>query len=800
MKKLVLLFTALLISEVAFSQSEYTISISENPKAITHKLDRLGGVNPTGNTIDFNSYYMQMNNKPFIPIMGEVHYSRLPHTYWEEEILKMKSGGINVIATYVFWNIHEWKEGVFDWSGNKNLREFLLLCQKHNMFTLVRVGPFCHGEIRNGGLPDWIYGRAFEVRSNNEGYLFYVKRLYHNIAQQLQNLYYKDGGTLIGIQLENELQHSASPWAFAYAGNDSEYTAANYDAEITQIGVAAQDRASVYARLGVEHLATLKKIATQEGIIVPLYTVTGWGNAAVLEDEAIPVTAAYPYPFWAKPSRSNLFLFKNIQKNPDYKPVRYNGEKYPSFCAEMGAGIQITYPRRPRVPAEAAEALMLRSLGSGANGIGYYMYHGGLTPQQEGGVFLSDEPMAVPKISYDFQAPLGEYGKARDSYFSLRIIHLFAENFAEQLAPMGVILPQNVEDNKPENRETLRFAVRSNGKSGFIFMHNFQDHDERIDQAITGLNISLSDGSIRFPSFTLKRNNSVIFPFNMLMSNGLLKYATVQPLAVTRTNGKQHYFFYAHDGIMPEYVLDKNTVKKVYGKKIQRNGNIHIQAEIGLLGSFTMVDRDGNEVIITTLTRKQALGFNQWEKGYCITDAVLLQDKTKIQLQSRSNKMIIVLPSEAKPDWGKNKPVMKKQGIFTEYTIELPVVKVRFEEKEVSKQRYIFNMKKEEFTENLSDIILDIDYVGDTGAAFIDGKMINDNLYYGNHWQLGLKQYAGELDEKGMSFYFKPMRKDASYLIDFEKEKVPVFDNNTICKVENINVIPEYSIHFEMNP
>src|SRR5690606_15007614 len=133
-----------------------------------------------------------------------------PEQYWEEQILKMKAGGINVIATYVFWNIHEWKEGVFDWSGNKDLRRFLLLCKKHGMNTIVRIGPFCHGEIRNGGIPDWIYGRPCEIRSDNEGYLYYVRRLYHHIAGQLEGLYFKDGGNVIGIQLENELQHSAA--------------------------------------------------------------------------------------------------------------------------------------------------------------------------------------------------------------------------------------------------------------------------------------------------------------------------------------------------------------------------------------------------------------------------------------------------------------------------------------------------------------------------------------------------------------------------------------------------------------
>jgi hypothetical protein len=782
MKKALVVIIAAFISQMASSQRGYAISIPEKSKEIITGHLNLGGSNPDGNQIGFNNFYMEVDGKPFIPVMGEIHYSRLSEQYWEEEILKMKSGGINVIATYVFWNIHETEEGVFDWTGNKDLRKFLLLCKKHNMNAIVRIGPFCHGEIRNGGIPDWMYGRPFEIRSNDERYLYYARRLYHNIAQQLKGLYYKDGGNIIGIQLENELQHSAAPWAFSYPGQPNEMTVANYDTEITRIGVSVQNQRITYADLGTQHLAALKKIAIDEGIIVPMYTVTGWGMAAILENEAIPVTAAYPYPFWAKPSMSPFFLFKDIRMNPDYSPVRYDGDKYPSFCAEMGVGIQITYARRPRVVAEASEALMLRTLGSGANGIGYYMYHGGLTPQRKGGGFFSDEPMGVPKISYDFQAPIGEYGKTRNSYNCLRIIHLFAESFGDKLAPMGVTLPETNSSITPEDRETLRYAIRSNGKSGFVFLNNFQDHDERIDQPVKELKIKLMNETITFPAFTLKKGTSAILPFNLQMGNLLLKYATVQPLAVIRTNDMPHYFFYAHEGLPPEYAFDKEKTRKVIP---------------GLKSSFKVKDADGVEIIITTLTREQALNFVKWDDNFCITDATLMQNGSDITLQARSNTFTCVLPSTAKPVFNKFTPVSRKYGLFTEYMIKLPEVRIEFEAREVSKQRHTFNMEKTAFTENLSDIILDIDYTGDNAVAYIDGQMINDHLYYGNSWQIGLKQYADQIDHgKGMYFYFRPMYKNASYLIDFEKDKIPVFEGNTVCKVNGMSVIPEYQIKF----
>lgn len=131
-------------------------------------------------------------------------------------------------------------------------------------------------------------------------------------------------------------------------------------------------------------MKTLKEIALSHGMEVPLYTATGWGNAAIIPQEVIPVTAAYTYPTWADIGMSPFYLFRDIHTTPDYSPVRYEGYRYPSFCAEMGVGIQMTYGRRPRIPAEAGEGLMVRSLGSGANGIGYYMYHGGITPQGKG--------------------------------------------------------------------------------------------------------------------------------------------------------------------------------------------------------------------------------------------------------------------------------------------------------------------------------------------------------------------------------------------------------------------------------
>ncbi|MFW6278740.1 MAG: beta-galactosidase [Bacillota bacterium] len=111
-----------------------------------------------------NSHYFTKNGKPIFPVMGEFHYTRYPREYWEEAILKTRAGGLQIVASYVFWIHHQEIEGQFDWSGRRNLRQFIKLCDRHEIPLVLRIGPWAHGECRNGGFPDWFYnGRIWRI-------------------------------------------------------------------------------------------------------------------------------------------------------------------------------------------------------------------------------------------------------------------------------------------------------------------------------------------------------------------------------------------------------------------------------------------------------------------------------------------------------------------------------------------------------------------------------------------------------------------------------------------------------------
>lgn len=778
---------------------DHTIDLRVADRAVETGFLKMGGTSPDGGTIDFNSYYMSIDGKPSIPIMGEVHFSRIPNAEWEEIILKIKAGGIDVIPTYVFWSMHEPVEGQFDFTGNLDVRRFVELCRKHDMNVIMRVGPFCHGEIRNGGIPDWLYGRPFQIRTNDPEYLKYVDRLYGQIARQIEGLYYKDGGNIIAIQLENELQHSAAPWSFGYPGQKKEFTVADYDIDNTKIGVSVQENDIAGADLGARHLETLREIARSKGMITPFYTVTGWGNAAILPGESIPVTSAYPYPFWSDGvEASPFYLFKDIQAHPDYEPVRYDGTRYPSFCAEMGAGIQMIWSRRPRVPAKAAEGLMLRSMGSGANGIGYYMYCGGTTPIGRFG-FYSDEPMGVPKMSYDFQAPIGEFGKTRDSYGALRLLHLFTADFGHKLAPMGVVLPEGYDKIAPEDATTLRWAVRKQGDSGFVFITNFQDHAPRAVISDVHLTLQLPDENIAIPyggdsRLDIAPEANIILPFNFPMDAILLKSATAQPLCVIRNGATAHYFFFAPEGVAPEYRFDLATIggetKEVLRPAVGWDKTVALQAA------------DGSRVLLTTLTREEALTANKIKtaegESLLLTTADVLQFGEKIRFQQTDPTLRVTgYPSLAAAAFDCAGTVEAETPYAVSCRIERKPVTVKADVRESNYRRWQVFVPQKAF-EGVSDLILEIDYTGDTCAAFIDGEMVSDHFYSGAPWRIGLKRFSDRLEDKGMYFYFRAISSDAPYLIDLPEDKPIDFSKGDVLDVRSITVVPEYAFDYQL--
>lgn len=483
---------------------------------------RLGGANPAGERIDVTSLYLERGGKPWIGVMGEYHFSRAGRADWYRELCKMKAGGVTVVATYLFWIYHEEMEGEFDFTGDRDIGAFVDECARAGLDVVLRIGPWAHGECRNGGFPDWLLTKPFPLRDTNEGYMEKSRIWYEHIYEQVKGKFYKDGGNIIAVQLENE------------------YVS------------------------GMEHLLALKKLAQSVGFDLPIYTVTGWNSvygAKIPVDEVLPVFGAYPALPWEghtrrlTPSenyvfdkqRNNAAIGMDIIKGTDTDGWRQPYERYPYAMCELGGGNEVTHHRRPIIRPMDIYAMSLVKLGSGNNLLGYYMYHGGtnkigrLSTLQESRATGYPNDYAI--LSYDFQAPLSEFGEIREHYRLLNLLHLFVNDFNDLLAPMEFV-EQEVRAARTD-LSSLRYCMRTDGKSGFVFVN----HHVRLEKMEDIKGAVVDTGSVVFPAMDICGESCFFMPFRLRLGGAVIEYATAQPLCRVGDT----VFFTAIDGITPEY-------------------------------------------------------------------------------------------------------------------------------------------------------------------------------------------------------------------------------------------------------
>lgn len=721
----------------------YTINLKNVPTKNIYPLsDKFRGQNPSGEEIGFTNYYMTLDNKPFFGISGEMHFSRVDEKNWRDELIKLKMGGINVVSTYIFWIHHEEVEGTFRFDGRRNVRHFIEICNELDLKVIVRIGPFDHGEVRNGGIPDWMYGKPFETRSLDAGFLFYVDRLFSMLNQQFEGLYYKDGGPIIGAQMDNEYMHSAAPWEIT-TGVSNEWISGGSD--------------------GNAYMLKIKEIARKCGIIVPFYTCTGWGGAMAPTEEMLPLWGGYAFWPWIFYSHKGEhpatpeyiyrdFHNKEVPATYNFDPT-YPPETMPYSCCEMGGGMMCSYNYRFQLPYESVAAMANIKIASGCNFLGYYMYKGGTNPLGEKTPFLNEGQ--VNKLSYDYQAAIGEFGQIRPSYHQLRRLHIFTQSFFEELAETKTMLPREAAVMNPEDVETLRYAVRIKENSGFVFLNNYQDHMTLKEKRNESVTLQLSNEDLVLKALALAKGETAILPFNMNINGTVLKYATAQPMTKLTYEDTDYYFFAAIDGMAPVYYFENEAP---------------IYAKTDVTSSF-QVSHCRTKTILVTLSKDDSLEAYlvnvKGQQTMILSSGTLLYHEGDLRIETEDPWVTIVsFP-----------PVQLMDGSFEECeSLEKDLFRgckgkvgerplPNLELKKVGPTRWVIDIPQEIF-DDYKEVLLHIDYVGDIGHAFIDGVMISDNFYNGASWDIGLINQKEALKDNPLCIYITPLKDDVNVNVE----------------------------------
>lgn len=692
---------------------------------------KMGETAPNGDKIDINNLYITKNGKPIIPVMAEIHISRTRRKDWEDRILKMKANGINIISSYLFWIKHEPIEGQFDFTGENDIREFISLCKKHDMYFALRIGPWITAECRNGGLPEWLYYRGIPIRQNNEEFLFYVRRWYAAVYEQVKDFLFCNDGNIILVQFDNEITNRP------------------------------------------EYLQKLKDMALEIGFTFPIYTATGWnltGGAKLPKDEMVPVWGGYAAKPWTPNIERldfyNHFLFSHERNSSDIGNdqiesgnvvINLPNDRYPFLFAEMGTGLCNSKLRRPVITDMDNYSFALTKLGSGNNMPGYYLFCGGKNEMGPGYTLnwtaTMDEPNArtYAMFNYDFEAPVATYGNIRDTYRLVRLLNHFTGSYGEELAQMQSVLQEKTPDQR--DLESLRYSFRTKDKkSGYIFVNN---HIHNLDKkAVKDVQFNLPNGNV-VPEkpINVKEDIAFLFPVGIKYGKVTAEYITAQPLCKV----DNVHFFMEIDGIEPIFKFEgKDAVKATVGKD----------------NSFNV---DG-EVFIT-LTKNESKYLHNFNGKILIgNNADLVIDGEEIRACNVGAYAYWEL-DEGKFNYKKFDGKFKKATVsFKE--VRIAPVDPRFfyilhNLASTRSKRRPLHFFELEITGG-DEGYLYIDYSGDSAQIYADGKIYDDHFYNGMSWILPVKELVG--------------KKLYMVIAEYTKDIYVDIEPKTACSIDNITV------------
>jgi hypothetical protein len=698
------------------------LSVRHRPWATPLRRPRMSNDEDARPGLSLTNRYLSRHGAPVIPVSGELHYSRVPRQRWAERLRQMRAGGVTVAASYLFWIHHVERRGEARFDGNRDVAAFVDLCVETGLDVVLRIGPWCHGEVRNGGFPDWVQQAPVRHRTDDPAYLELVREWLGQIAAALDGRC-SAGGAVLGIQLENEL----------------------YD----QPG----------------HLVTLKRLAREAGLAAPVWTATAWGGALLPEGEVLPLYGGYGDGFWVDadapwdPTFRDHYFFSHVWDDPGIGAdlrreqaitsaaggPRTPSDLFPAATCELGGGMATAYHRRPRPSPLDVATIAHCKLGNGSAWQGYYMYAGGTNPPGERGLQESHAtgyPNDMPRLGYDFHAPIGEAGALAASHAELRRQHAFLAAFGARLAEMPSSLP-DVRPAGVEDDRTLRWALRSDGRSGFVFLAWHQPHvplpaypRARFRVTLDDVELVLPSRPVDVPPGTLAR-----WPVNLTAGGVTLAWATASALTLL-PGAVPTLVLVAEAGIEPELAVVNGelSVRAV----TPGPEPVPLATGTGALDVLVLPAETAGSIWVCEDGGRRLLRSDdelQWDASGRVT--VKAVDDPQVRVYEPAARAFASLPvvavtgsaaaevtvEERRPASAAVPPGYGKHG-----------GRASAPSREVfDRHAAVYRLGLPEWAADPAhDALLEIDWAGDVGELRVDGRPVTDRFWDGSRWLVNL--------------------------------------------------------------
>ena len=398
----------------------------------------------------------------------------------------------------------------------------------------------------------------------------------------------------------------------------------------------------------------------------------------------------------------------------------------------------------------------------------------------------------MPLVSYDFQAPLGEFGKANDSYYHLKRLHFFIKDFGCELAPMVPSLP----DEPPEANDPskLRYALRSKGKQGFLFFNNYQRYLDMPDRKNVQFTAVFGDEELVFPQtpITIPSKSMGIFPINMPIADATLVYATSQPMMRWKDGDITRLVLVCLDGIDTYLCVSGVQEPQISGGQVQQKGDawvittqrsrrIELQTQEGKhieilllseqdsLNAYNL-DLDGHRHLVICPTELWYNGstlslrtVQEEPEQICFYPAIsqtLSVDGETLAFAGRRGAFAFALPTLTLP----------QVTVTSEPTDQIPIADRDYPFKSAGPAKaYRIKVSKIDWSK-VSDVMVRFEFIGDTARLYLNGLLVADNFWCKNNWDVWLKRWEKELSEPNteLILVISPWKKDQKVFVQIK--------------------------------